>query len=151
MDEILSDLIPVMRREFPKRPPTNENLFEYFMSRVRRNLHVILCFSPVGEKFRNRAYRRSTHVTPKSYLSFIQGYKTIYKEKRSEVQTMANRMNTGLQKLKEASESVAALSKELEVKEKELQIANDKADMVSRFAFLTSVFLFEGLRVTSAR
>lgn len=57
IDEILSDLIPVMKREFPRRPPTNENLYEYFMSRVRHNLHVVLCFSPVGEKFRNRALK----------------------------------------------------------------------------------------------
>lgn len=40
-------------------------------------------------------YRRQAHVTPKSYLSFIGGYKQIYKEKREEIGTLANRMNTG--------------------------------------------------------
>ena len=40
-------------------------------------------------------YRRSTHVTPKSYLSFLNGYKTIYSDKRNEIGELANRMNTG--------------------------------------------------------
>ena len=48
MDEILSDLIPVMKKEFPRRPPSNENLYEYYLTRVRNNLHVVLCFSPVS-------------------------------------------------------------------------------------------------------
>ncbi|XP_070190341.1 dynein axonemal heavy chain 5-like isoform X2 [Littorina saxatilis] len=197
MDEILQELIAAMKKEFPRRPPSNENLQEYYMSRVRQNLHVVLCFSPVGEKFRNRSlkfpglisgctmdwfqrwpkdalvavsshfltsfdidcqpavkqavintmgmfqdlvaeicvqyfqrFRRQAHVTPKSYLSFIGGYKKIYSEKREEIGTLATRMNTGLEKLIEASESVNELSKELAVKEKELAAASKKADVV---------------------
>ncbi|XP_052061669.1 dynein axonemal heavy chain 8-like [Mytilus californianus] len=196
-DEICQELISVMKKELPKRPPTQENLYDYFISRARNNLHTVLCFSPVGEKFRNRSlkfpglisgctmdwfskwprdaliavsghflntfnviatpevktqlintmgvvhddvaqvcvdyfqrYRRQTHVTPKSYLSFLDGYKSVYTVKHAEIGEMARRMNTGLEKLIEASVSVDALSKELVVKEKELAVANVKADKV---------------------
>jgi len=57
IDEICSELLPVMKKEFPRRLPTNENLYEYFITRVRNNLHIVLCFSPVGEKFRSRALK----------------------------------------------------------------------------------------------
>ncbi|XP_077985364.1 dynein axonemal heavy chain 8-like [Glandiceps talaboti] len=197
LDEITQELIPVMKKEFPRRPPTQDNLYDYFISRARNNLHTVLCFSPVGEKFRNRAlkfpglisgctmdwfsrwpkdaliavsnhflskfhivctpetkqqvietmgvfhdgvaetcteyfqrYRRQTHVTPKSYLSFIDGYKTIYEQQHRTINELATRMNTGLAKLLEASESVSQLSKDLAVKEKELEVASKKADKV---------------------
>lgn len=48
MDEITQQLIPVMKKHFPRRPPTPENLQEYFMCRTRQNLHIVLCFSPVS-------------------------------------------------------------------------------------------------------
>ncbi|XP_041950591.1 dynein heavy chain 8, axonemal-like [Alosa sapidissima] len=197
LDEITQSLISVMKKELPRQPPTFDNLYDYFISRVRKNLHVVLCFSPVGEKFRGRSlkfpglisgctmdwftpwpsealvavshyfmaefpmvcspevkaavvktmgiyhdkvsvtcdsyferFRRRTHVTPKSYLSFVNGYKTLYAEKHSYINTLAERMNVGLSKLLEASESVAQLSKDLVVKEKELAVASVKADKV---------------------
>ena len=34
---------------------TPENLWDYFIDKVRRNLHIVLCFSPTGDKFRIRA------------------------------------------------------------------------------------------------
>uniref|UniRef100_A0AAV2K4G4 AAA+ ATPase domain-containing protein n=2 Tax=Knipowitschia caucasica TaxID=637954 RepID=A0AAV2K4G4_KNICA len=195
--EITQNLISVMKKEFPRVPPTFDNLYDYFISRSKKNLHVVLCFSPVGQKFSSRAlkfpglisgctmdwftpwptealvavskyflsdfplvcspevksalmttmgtyhdkvsetcesyferFRRRTHVTPKSYLSFINGYKSLYSEKYNYINTLAERMNVGLAKLMEASESVAKLSQELVVKEKELAIASAKADKV---------------------
>ncbi|KAM8851323.1 dynein axonemal heavy chain 8-like isoform 4-T8 [Spinachia spinachia] len=195
--EITQNLMLVMKKEFPRVPPTFDNLYDYFISRSRKNLHVVLCFSPAGQKFRSRSlkfpglisgctmdwftpwpnealvavsnyflsefpmvctadvkasvvttmgtyhenvsdtcesyferFRRRTHVTPKSYLSFVNGYKTLYSEKHNFINTLAQRMNVGLDKLMEASKSVAQLSKDLEVKEKELAIASSKADMV---------------------
>ncbi|KAG8014343.1 Dynein heavy chain 8 [Nibea albiflora] len=197
IQEITQNLISVMKKEFPRVPPTFDNLYDYFISRSKKNLHVVLCFSPVGQKFRSRAmkfpglisgctidwftpwpnealvavsnyflsefpmvcsdevkasvvttmgtyhdkvsdtcesyferFRRRTHVTPKSYLSFINGYKTLYSEKHNYINTLAERMDVGLDKLMEASKSVAQLSKELEVKEKELAVASVKADKV---------------------
>ena len=57
IDEITQELVPVIIAKYPRRPPTKENLDEYFLSRARTNLHVVLCFSPVGEKFQNRALK----------------------------------------------------------------------------------------------
>ncbi|XP_072536415.1 dynein axonemal heavy chain 5 isoform X2 [Salminus brasiliensis] len=195
--EITQDLIPVMKHQYPRCPPTTDNLYNYFLSRVRSNLHVVLCFSPVGEKLRSRAvkfpglisgctvdwfqrwpkdalvavaqhflasysfhcseevkqsvigtmgifqdlvaqtcteyfqrFRRQAYVTPKSYLSFIKGYQTIYSEKIANMRMLAERMNTGLDRLKEAEQAVNQLSKALAVKEKELEVASHKADAV---------------------
>lgn len=75
-------------------------------------------------------FRRQTHVTPKSYLSFLNSYKQVYAERHAHISALAERMNTGLQKLNEASETVQELSKELAVKEKELAVANEKAELV---------------------
>ena len=69
-------------------------------------------------------------MTPKSYLSFLDGYKSIYSEQHGHIGDLAERMNTGLNKLIEASVSVDQLSKELVVKEKELGVANKRADVV---------------------
>lgn len=75
-------------------------------------------------------FRRSTHVTPKSYLNFISGYKKIYLEKQKELGDGATRMDTGLAKLEEASRSVGILKTELAATERELVIASEKAESV---------------------
>ena len=55
-------------------------------------------------------------MTPKSYLSFLEGYKTIYKAKRDEIAMLAERMTNGLTKLVEAAEAVTILKEDLKIK-----------------------------------
>ncbi|TPX43177.1 hypothetical protein SeLEV6574_g05202 [Synchytrium endobioticum] len=199
-DEIIaigSDLRGALKKARPHVIDTIENLWAFFIDRVKANLHVVLCFSPVGDKFRNRSlkfpglisgctmdwfnrwpnealravaekflgeveivsteqvrkdvvhhmafvhdlvagacdtyftqFRRRTHVTPKSYLSFLNSYKTLYTQKRKEVGILADRMNMGLAKLVEASKAVAVLQDELVIKEKDLAVASKAADAV---------------------
>ena len=63
----------------------------------------------------------------------------VYEEKLSNIAELARRMNTGLDKLIEASESVAELSLELVVKEKELAVASVRAGKVSDYIWTGSI------------
>lgn len=44
-------------------------------------------------------YRRRAYVTPKSYLSFINGYKDVYSEKLASINEQAERMQIGKQNM----------------------------------------------------
>ncbi|CAL1547786.1 unnamed protein product, partial [Lymnaea stagnalis] len=39
--ELCGELVPIMKKEFPRRPPTQEALYDYFISRARANLHIV--------------------------------------------------------------------------------------------------------------
>ena len=41
-------------------------------------------------------FRRNVYVTPKSYLSFIDGYRSLYQKKLDDVNVLADKINSGL-------------------------------------------------------
>lgn len=86
-------------------------------------------------------------MTPKSYMSFLAGYKTIYSQKRKEIGELAERMQTGLEKLKEATVSVEQLRLELIQKEKDLDVASAKAEEVLKEVSKIITFLFKHFKL----
>ena len=52
-DGIVNSVRPAVKSE--GLTDSKENCWKFFIDRVKRNLHMALCFSPVGESFRNRA------------------------------------------------------------------------------------------------
>lgn len=57
IDEVISEIEPAMKKIAPKIVRTRDNCYDFFISRARSNLHIVLCFSPIGEKFRSRALK----------------------------------------------------------------------------------------------
>jgi dynein heavy chain, axonemal len=66
-------------------------------------------------------FRRYVYVTPKSYLSFIKNYKTVYSKEHSGVKVLADKVNNGLLKLGQAEKDVAKMK--IELAEKEIILA----------------------------
>lgn len=121
VDEVKSELIHALGTI---QSIVSEISVEYFQRLVlnffNRN-HVERYFTYFSLRF-----RRATHVTPKSYLNFIAGYKSIYQMKQTELGDGVEKMETGLEKLAEASASVEILKKDLAVMEQDLAEASQK-------------------------
>jgi len=175
--------------------PNPGQLWTFVINRVRDCLHVVLSFSPVGTKFRERArkfpalfsactvdwflpwpeealvsvshhflasfhidttteskeqlekhmgkvhdmvnnvceiyfqkMRRHVYVTPKSYLSFIELYKNVYKTKFDGLVKEEEDIKNGLFRLKEASDDVEKLKVDLKIEDAKLREATEQAD-----------------------
>jgi len=204
---IIADMRPIMKKLAPHIADTVDNLWSFFINRVRENLHVMLAFSPVGVKFARRAqqfpglingctidwfmpwpeealvavsgkfindfemacdetvkreleymmgnvhvrvtkacreyferFRRHVYVTPKSYLSFMNGYKDLYSRKWDHVKKLAAAINTGLGKMKDAKEDVDKLKDDLKVMNKEVEVKSKQVkELLSVIAEKTTV------------
>eukprot|EP00887_Chlorella_sp_A99_P001633 scaffold8.g1633.t1 len=195
LDALLNDLRPTFKAECPGAPDTWDDLYSFFINRVRDRLHSVLCFSPVGKKFARWAqqfpglingctidwflpwpeealtavsskllgsfalectpevkaalqrmmasvhmqvteacveyhdrFRRQAHVTPKSYLSFIAGFKDLYARKLASLRELSASIGSGLQKMNEAKGDVNRMKAELAVKNQELAEAAHEAE-----------------------
>jgi dynein heavy chain, axonemal len=178
-------------------PDTWDNVYSYFINRVRDRLHLVLCFSPVGLRFSRWCqqfpgliscctidwflpwpqdallavseallgscpgtehlpqehlsalrrimaqlharvsvacqeylvqYRRTVHVTPKSYLSALNTFQELYRNKFAQLTSMASALRLGLAKIAEAKEAVRVMRGELTVQNAELAVAGAESE-----------------------
>ncbi|XP_067136341.1 LOW QUALITY PROTEIN: dynein axonemal heavy chain 5-like [Centruroides vittatus] len=198
--EIVQEVSSSLKRDQLRNPASSDTVFEHFLSRARKNLHVVLRFSPAGEKLRRYASRypkiisacsvvgfrpwphsalkvvalerldgfdpplsedarprlaevlggihrvteslcarylersgRTVHVTPRSFLSFLSDYRRLYRLKRGEVDSAADRTRRGVAKLEEASVSTEELKRNLARTEEELQVTTrESLEVLSR-------------------
>ncbi|KAF1322413.1 Dynein heavy chain, outer arm, partial [Globisporangium splendens] len=58
-----SELRNTMQKVYPERPDTIDNLTRFFFDRVRKNLHLLLCLSPVSNTFADRCREFSNLIS----------------------------------------------------------------------------------------
>ena len=73
-------------------------------------------------------FRRSVFSTPKSYLSFLESYLVVYREKFLQINELAENIGGGLKKLQQAGEDVRLMKINLADKEVNLQVATKETD-----------------------
>mmetsp|Transcript_25005 Transcript_25005/g.85566 ORF Transcript_25005/g.85566 Transcript_25005/m.85566 type:complete len:4525 (+) Transcript_25005:136-13710(+) len=181
-------------KEDGTRQDTPENCWDFFINKVRRYLHVVLCFSPVGDKFRIRARnfpalinctvidwfqpwphealvsvagrflseipdiaedvmenmqyhmafvhlavtdasaafleqdRRFNYTTPKSFLELISLYKNLLETKRNQLKEAKLRLESGVEKIAQASAQVADLQVNLKQEQVIVEEKNKATD-----------------------
>jgi dynein heavy chain len=200
LEALMGEMRPIFIKECRGQIDTDQNVYQYFIDRVKKNLHIVLCFSPVGEQFRKRnlkfpglfsgctidwfthwphqglysvadnflkqinieaqegdndikdrlaetfalihesvengcedyfsRFRRRTYVTPKSYLSFLSSFKSLYNTQLAKIQDDANRMKEGLQKIDEAKEQVRDMKSKLTEQQAQVAAASQQAQEV---------------------
>ncbi|XP_062507706.1 dynein axonemal heavy chain 3-like [Corticium candelabrum] len=191
--EIIEKMQVAARNEGRKIEPTPMAMYNFFIERVKTNLHVVLAMSPIGDAFRNRLrmfpslincctidwfqawpvdalemvankfleevelednvraqtvfmckhfhqavrtlsgkyydiLRRHNYVTPTSYLELILTFKSLLREKRSEIMALKNRYVTGLEKLAFAASQVSVMQEELIALQPELKKSQEESE-----------------------
>ncbi|KAL0220777.1 hypothetical protein RCL1_000631 [Eukaryota sp. TZLM3-RCL] len=63
LSALKDELRPLFKKEFPSLIESDDALWNFFINRVRSNLHVVLCLSPIGQEFRLRVRQYPSFVS----------------------------------------------------------------------------------------
>ena len=108
--------------------------FEGLVSNLSHREAVVSSFVQIHDTLHQGNHKlmkkgvRTTTITPRHYLDFINHFAKLYNEKRSELEDQQVHLNIGLSKIRETVEQVEELQKSLAVKRAELEKKNNEAN-----------------------
>lgn len=117
---IAPDTLQITNQRVPVQPSHREAVVNAFVY-VHQTLHK------ANARLVKRGGRTST-ITPRHYLDFINHFVKLYNEKRSDLEEQQLHLNVGLNKIAETVEQVEEMQKTLAVKSQELNEKNEAAN-----------------------